>query len=48
MANERRTREQNAAWENMEMKERIKEDSTANTNSEKFITEGYRRQMELN
>eukprot|EP00347_Sterkiella_histriomuscorum_P021987 403332073 len=48
-ASERRTREQNAAWESMEKKERINEVENGQVqNSESFITESYRRQIELN
>lgn len=50
LAAEKRTREQSAAWENMERKERIREVQTgqAAVNSESFITDSYRRQLELN
>ncbi|CDW88111.1 UNKNOWN [Stylonychia lemnae] len=50
LAAERRKREQNAAWEKMEQKERINEVNSGKVgpNAESFITESYRRQMELN
>ena len=47
---ERRQREQNAAWEKMEKKDRVREVETgeASAEVESFITESYRKQIELN
>ena len=47
---ERRQREQLAAWEKMEKKERVREVETgqASGESEAFITDGYRKQLEIN
>jgi hypothetical protein len=47
---EKRQREQNAAWEKMESKERVREVETgqASANTEAFVTDSYRKQLELN
>ena len=47
---ERRQREQNAAWEKMEKKDRQREVETgqADGNAESFVTDAYRQQMLLN
>lgn len=47
---EKRQREQNAAWEKMEQKERVREVETgqASANTEAFVTDSYRKQLELN
>jgi hypothetical protein len=46
---ERREREQLAAWEKMEKKDRQREVATgqASAEAEAFITESYRRQLEI-
>lgn len=47
---ERRQREQNAAWEKMESKDRVREVQTgeARADAEAFVTESYRKQLEIN
>lgn len=47
---ERRQREQNAAWEKMEKKDRQREVDTgqADGQAESFVTDAYRIQMQLN
>ena len=47
---ERRQREQSHAWESMEKRERIREVETgqAKAETEAFVTDSYRKQMEIN
>ena len=47
---ERRQREQSHAWESMEKRERQREVETgqAKAETEAFVTDSYRRQMEIN
>lgn len=49
LQNERRTREQLAAWEKMERKDRQREVDTgqASGEAERFVTDAYRKQMEI-